>query len=145
MDKYSTIISKREEINKKKEQLAKEEKETADPTLTDFTLIPEIYQEFCRLQLLNPDHCLSVGDRKLLLFIILRLYSPLSLLEGRRLLYGLRSHLGDALKIAPHSIISNNIKDLNFSYQTFKEFSKKIDELFDAIINYLVDRGMMSV
>ena len=67
-----------------------------------------------------------------LVFIILYLYSPMTL-AGGKMKAGLREKLGNVLGIKEKTVVSNNINGIVFSYQLYKYFRQDIERIFSEI------------
>lgn len=130
---FSSIVELKS-IREQKFRLSERENELAQPLLTDLDMIPRIYEWFKDILSARdcPPRLESVTQRKKFLFIILFLYSP-STLAGGRLQNGVRAALRDVFpEIAP-CVISNNIADITFIYQQYKDFRKDVEEIYEGI------------
>lgn len=135
MTKEFSSIVELKQIREQKSRLTERERELSEPILFDVTLIPAIHK--CFLGILaertcppNPE---SVMVRKKFLFIILFLFAP-SVLAGGRLPNGLRAEI---CKIFPNkrpSSISNNIADIAFIYQRYKDFRVDVDSVYNQLL-----------
>lgn len=134
---FSSIVELAQ-IKQQKSRLSERERELSTPAMANIDLIPVIYQYF--LDILakrdcspNPD---SVLVRKKFLFIVLFLFAP-SVLAGGRLPNGIRAKICKVFpKISP-CCISNNIADITFIYQRYKEFRADIDSIYTQILERL--------
>lgn len=143
MVKEFSSIMELKSIREQKSRLSERENELAKPLLTDLDMIPRIYEWFKEILSLRdcPPRIESVTQRKKFLFIILFLYSP-STLAGGRLLNGVRSALRDVFpKVAP-CVISNNLADITFIYQQYKDFRNDVGEIYEEIRRRLEAKGM---
>ena len=86
MTKEFSSIVELKSIREQKSRLSEREQELSSPILTDFSLIPEIYDWFKDLLagMDCPPNPESVTQRKKFLFIVLFLFAP-SVLAGGRL------------------------------------------------------------
>lgn len=84
----------------------------------------------------------SVTQRKKFLFIILFLFAP-SVLAGGRLPNGVRAELSKVFPEISPCVISNNIADVSFIYQNYKDFRQDIDYLYTEIVKRLRVKGLI--
>lgn len=141
MVKEFSSIEELRSIRSEKSRLSEREYELSYPMLEDMDLIPDIYEwfkEFLENRPLPPN-INSVLQRKKFLFIILFLYSP-STLAGGRITNGLREELSKLFPNVSPCVISNNISDVYFIYNQYKETRKEIEEIYTEIINKLKKR-----
>jgi hypothetical protein len=89
MTKEFSSIVELKSIREQKSRLSEREQELSSPILTDFSLIPEIYDWFKDLLagMDCPPNPESVTQRKKFLFIVLFLFAP-SVLAGCRTVFG---------------------------------------------------------
>ena len=144
MTREFSSISELKSIREQKSRLSERERELSSPVLHDVSLIPEIYGWF--KDILSDNCCTpcidSVLQRKKFLFIVLFLFAP-SVLAGGRLPKGIRHEVSRVFpKISP-CVISNNIADVAFIYQNYKDFRQDIDYLYTVIVNRLRDKGIV--
>ena len=138
MTREFSSIAELKSIREQKSRLSERERELSSPVLHDVSLIPEIHGWF--KDILSANCCTpcidSVLQRKKFLFIVLFLFAP-SVLAGGRLPKGIRHELSCVFpKISP-CVISNNIADVAFIYQNYKDFRQDIDYLYTVIVNRL--------
>ena len=116
----------------------------SSPVLTDLSLIPEIYGWF--KDILSgmdcPPNPESVTQRKKFLFIVLFLFAP-SVLAGGRLPNGIRAEIAGVFPDVSPCVISNNIADVSFIYQQYKDFSQDIEYLYNQILERLKAKGLI--
>lgn len=145
MTKEFSTISELKSIRKQKSRLSEREQELSEPTLRNFTLIPDIYEWFKEIlsEALCPPNIESVTQRKKFLFIILFLFAP-SVLAGGRLPNGIRAELSKVFPDVSPCVISNNIADVTFIYQQYKEFRRDIEFIYTGIVNRLRIKGLIS-
>ena len=140
---FSSIIELRT-IREQKSRLSERENELSSPILSDIYLLPEVYSLFC--DALEERGCApkidSVYQRKKFLFISLFLFAP-SVLAGGRLPNGIRAELSKIFPDVSPCVISNNISDVVFIYQQYKDFRQDIDYLYTVIVNRLRDKGIV--
>ena len=130
---FSSIVELKS-IREQKSRLSERESELAQPMLTDLSMIPRIYEWFKDILSARdcPPRLESVTQRKKFLFIILFLYSP-STLAGGRLQNGVRAALREVFPEVAPCVISNNISDITFIYQQYKDFRKDVEEIYEGI------------
>lgn len=125
-------------IREQKSRLSEREQELSSPILDDYSLIPEIYAWFKGIisetdQSSNLD---GVMQRKKFLFIVLFLYAPSSL-AGGRLPNGIRAEISHVFPNVSPCVISNNIADVSFIYQQYKNFRQDIEYIYWRICQKL--------
>ena len=145
MTKEFSSIVELKSIREQKSRLSEREQELSSPILTDFTLIPEIYEWF--REILSDADCPpnpeSVTQRKKFIFIILYLFSPSSL-AGGKMTAGLREEMSRVLGVQSKSTISDNCADVVFLYQNYGDFSGDIEYLYTEIVNRLRIKGLIN-
>lgn len=129
---FSSIVELRS-IRDQKSKLSERETELSLPLLTDISLIPEIYLWFNEFAPVSKD---AVLQRKKFLFIILFLFAP-SVLAGGRLPNGIRAEISKVFPGVSPCVISNNITDVSFIYQQYKDFRQDIEYLYNRILERL--------
>lgn len=140
---FSSIIELKA-IREQKSRLSERERELSSALLQDTSLIPEIYSWFKDIvaeadHSPNPD---GVMQRKKFLFIVLFLYAPSSL-AGGRLPNGIRAELAKLFPDVSPCVISNNIADVSFIYQQYRNFRKNIEHIFSDILKKLKVKGVI--
>ena len=135
MTKEFSSIVELKSIREQKSRLSERENELSSPILTDFSLIPELYSWFPP----NPE---SVTQRKKFLFIVLFLFAP-SVLAGGRLPNGIRAEIAGVFPDVSPCVISNNIADVSFIYQQYKDFRQDIEYLYSQIVERLKVKGLI--
>lgn len=140
---FSSIVELRS-IREQKSRLSEREQELASPILTDLSLIPEIYDWFKELLagMDCPPNLESVTQRKKFLFIVLFLFAP-SVLAGGRLPNGIRAEIAGVFPDVSPCVISNNIADVSFIYQQYKDFRQDIEYLYNQIVERLRIKGLI--
>lgn len=140
---FSSIVELRS-IRGQKSRLSEREQELASPILTDLSLIPEIYDWFKELLagMDCPPNPEIVTQRKKFLFIILFLFAP-SVLAGGRLPNGIRAEIAGVFPDVSPCVISNNIADVSFIYQQYKDFRQDIEYLYNQILERLKVKGLI--
>ena len=144
MTKEFSSIMELKAIREQKSRLSERERELSSALLQDASLIPEIYSWFKDIvaeadHSPNPD---GVMQRKKFLFIVLFLYTPSSL-AGGRLPNGIRAELAKLFPDVSPCVISNNIADVSFIYQQYRNFRKNIEHIFSDILKKLKVKGVI--
>lgn len=140
---FSSIVELRS-IREQKSRLSEREQELASPILTDLSLIPEIYDWFKELLagMDCPPNPESVTQRKKFLFIVLFLFAP-SVLAGGRLPNGIRAEIAGVFPDVSPCVISNNIADVSFIYQQYKDFRQDIEFIYNQVLEKLKIKGLI--
>lgn len=138
MTKEFSSIVELKSIREQKSRLSEREQELSLPILTDLSLIPEIYDWFKEVLsgMDYPSNPESVTQRKKFLFIVLFLFAP-SVLAGGRLPNGIRAEIAGVFPDVSPCVISNNIADVSFIYQQYKDFRQDIEYLYNQILERL--------
>ena len=144
MTKEFSSIVELKSIREQKSRLSERETELSSPILTDLKLIPEIYTWFKEILSTANIHINSdnVSQRKKFLFIVLFLFAP-SVLAGGRLPNGIRAEIAHVFPDVSPCVISNNIADVSFIYQQYKDFRQDIEYLYNQIIERLKNKGLI--
>ena len=144
MAKEFSSIMELKSIREQKSRLSERENELTSPDLKDLSLIPQIYEWF--KDIICERNCAprvdSVIQRKKFLFIVLFLFSP-SVLAGGRLPNGIRAALTEVFNDLSPCVISNNISDVLFIYQQYRDFRQDIEYLYTEIVNRLRAKGLI--
>lgn len=144
MTKEFSSIVELKSIREQKSRLSEREQELSSPVLTDFNLIPEVYSWF--KEILSDTGCSpnieSVTQRKKFLFIVLFLFAP-SVLAGGRLPNGIRAEIAGVFPDVSPCVISNNITDVSFIYQQYKDFRQDIEYIYNQILERLKNKGLI--
>lgn len=144
MTKEFSSIMELKAIREQKSRLSEREQELSLPILTDLSLIQELYQWF--KEILSGMDCpsspYSVTQRKKFLFIILFLFAP-SVLAGGRLPNGIRAEISRVFPDVSPCVISNNIADVSFIYQQYKDFRQDIEHFYSLILEKLISKGLI--
>ena len=111
MGKEFSSIYELRDIYSKKEELSQRELLLSRPTLTDYSMLPYIYE--CFAGTCQPGKPVSPADRMKFLFIALFLYAPSSL-AGRKMPDGLRAALSSLFPSLSPCVLSNNKKQAVF-------------------------------
>lgn len=144
MTKEFSSIMELKSIREQKSRLSEREQELSLPILTDLSLIPEIYDWFKEVLsgMDYPSNPESVTQRKKFLFIVLFLFAP-SVLAGGRLPNGIRTEISGVCPDVSPCVISNNIADVSFIYQQYKDFRQDIEYLYNQILERLKNKGLI--
>lgn len=144
MTKEFSSIVELKAIREQKSRLSEREQELSAPMLTDFALIPEIYSWFKEIlsQSDCPPNFESVTQRKKFLFIVLFLFAP-SVLAGGRLPNGIRAEIAGVFPDVSPCVISNNIADVSFIYQQYKDFRQDIEFIYNQLLERLKIKGVI--
>ena len=123
MVKEFSVVSELKAIREQKSRLSERENELSTPVLSDLELIPVIYEWFKEVlsEMAFPPQVESITQRKKFLFIVLFLFSP-SVLAGGRMPNGVRKSLEEVFPNVKPCTISNNLADVVFLYQQYKDF-----------------------
>lgn len=144
MTKEFSSIAELKSIREQKSRISEREAELSRPVLQNVALIADIYGWFKEL-LSGMDfqpNTESVMQRKKFLFIVLFLFAP-SVLAGSRLPNGIRAELTKVFPNVSPCVISNNIADVSFIYQNYKDFRQDIDYLYTEIVKRLRVKGLI--
>lgn len=144
MTKEFSSIAELKLIREQKSRISEREAELSRPVLQNVELIADIYGWFKDI-LSGMDfqpNTESVMQRKKFLFIILFLFAP-SVLAGGRLPNGIRAELTKVFPSVSPCVISNNIADVSFIYQNYKDFRQDIDYLYTEIVKRLRVKGLI--
>lgn len=144
MTKEFSSIVELKSIREQKSRLSEREQELSLPVLTDLSLVPEIYNWFKEILsgMACPSNPESVIQRKKFLFIVLFLFAP-SVLAGGRLPNGIRAEISGVFPDVSPCVISNNIADVSFIYQQYKDFRQDIEYLYNQILERLKVKGLI--
>lgn len=144
MTKEFSSIMELKAIREQKSRLSEREQELSSALLQDTSLIPEIYSWF--KDIISETDCPSNPDgvmqRKKFLFIVLFLYAPSSL-AGGRLPNGIRAELANVFSDVSPCVISNNIANVSFIYQQYKNFRQEIEFIYKRIIEKLIYKRLI--
>ena len=135
MVKEFSSIAEIKSIREQKSRISERENELSRPMLQNEELISAIYgwfREILSEMALEPN-IESVTQRTKFLFIILFLFAP-SVLAGGRLPNGVRAELSKVFPEISPCVISNNIADVSFIYQNYKDLRHDIEYLYNQII-----------
>ena len=144
MTKEFSSIMELKAIREQKSRLSERERELSSALLQDTSLIPEIYSWFKDI-VAETDHSPNPDDvmqRKKFIFIVLFLYAPSSL-AGSRLPNGIRAEISGVFPDVSPCVISNNIADVSFIYQQYKDFRQEIEYLYNQILERLKAKGLV--
>lgn len=134
MGKEFSSIYELRDIYSKKEELSQRELLLSRPTLTDYSMLPYIYE--CFAGTCQPSKPVSPADRMKFLFIALFLYAPSSL-AGRKMPDGLRAALSSLFPSLSPCVLSNNKKQAVFFYEIYKRYGEELDAAYRIIMQSL--------
>lgn len=145
MVKEFSVVSELKAIREQKSRLSERENELSAPVLSDLELIPVIYEWFKEVlsEMAFPPQVESITQRKKFLFIVLFLFSP-SVLAGGRMPNGVRKSLEEVFPNVKPCTISNNLADVVFLYQQYKDFRQDIEYIYTEIQNRLKFKGLIN-
>ncbi|WP_195351227.1 hypothetical protein [Bacteroides nordii] len=145
MVKEFSVVSELKAIREQKSRLSERENELSTPVLSDLELIPVIYEWFKEVlsEMAFPPQVESITQRKKFLFIVLFLFSP-SVLAGGRMPNGVRKNLEEVLPNVKPCTISNNLADVVFLYQQYKDFRQDIEYIYTEIVSRLKFKGLIN-
>ena len=75
-------------------------------------------------------------------FIVLFLFAP-SVLAGGRLPNGIRAEIAGVFPDVSPCVISNNIADVSFIYQQYKDFRQDIEFIYNQVLERLKIKGVI--
>lgn len=121
------------------ESLKNQKKTLSVPELTEQSFIPMLYDWFNEIEEERscPPYPDSVNQRKKFCFIVLRLYSPGTILFGDHMTEGLRVTLSTLFQIKSGTSISDYCYDIIFLYKNYKETRDMIDSVYNRIVQRL--------
>lgn len=126
-----SIIELRQ-ILEQKSRLSEREAKLAKAYIEDYAAISRVKDLFCeKIKDINKPY-----NRKKLLFVMLYLFAPRSLV-GCRLPNGLRTELTRIFPDVSPCVISNDISDLFFRYQHYKDFRTEVESVCEYILERL--------
>ena len=145
MVKEFSVVSELKAIREQKSRLSERENELSAPVLSDLELIPVIYEWFKEVlsEMAFPPQVECITQRKKFLFIVLFLFSP-SVLAGGRMPNGVRKSLKEVFPNVKPCTISNNLADVVFLYQQYKDFRQDIEYIYTEIQNRLKFKGLIN-
>ena len=142
MTKEFSSIMELKAIREQKSRLSERERELSSALLHDVSLIPELIPEIYSwfkdilAERPCPPNPENVTQRKKFLFIVLFLFAP-SVLAGGRIPNGIRAEISHVFPDVSPCVISNNIADVSFIYQQYKDFRQDIEYLYNQIVERL--------
>lgn len=145
MVKEFSVVSELKAIREQKSRLSERENELSAPVLLDLELIPVIYEWFKEVlsEMAFPPQVECITQRKKFLFIVLFLFSP-SVLAGGRMPNGVRKSLEEVFPNVKPCTISNNLADVVFLYQQYKDFRQDIEYIYTEIVSRLKFKGLIN-
>lgn len=140
---FSQIVEIRS-IRDQKARLSERERELTKPMLTNLDMIPTLYDWFKEIISQKETFRANVSQRKKFMFIILILYSPGALADGK-MKRGLRDKLAEIFGINGKSTISDNLNGLYLSYQLYKYFRQDIHRIYNEMKNRMDDSLQLTI
>lgn len=131
-------------IRDQKARLSERERELTKPMLTNLDMIPTLYDWFKEIISQKETFRANVSQRKKFMFIILILYSPDALADGK-MKRGLRDKLAEIFGINGKSTISDNLNGLYLSYQLYKYFRQDIHRIYNEMKNRMDDSLQLTI
>lgn len=121
--------------------------ELGEPMLHDLSLLPKIYNAYLRVFERRgcPEKAQQVYNRKKFLLIALYLYSPMTLAGDRMRLVGLRDKLSELFGLNTSTPISDNLAGLALNYNTYRDFRRDVNIIFDEILTELKDEEELNL
>lgn len=123
------------EVRNRQEELKKIENELVRPVITNLSLIGDLYEQFQQLTA-DMNRWNKYSKRRMFLFIVVWLYSPASFVS-ERLASGVREEITKVLNLKSRTIVSNEMHNLLFVYQTYKQFRKDTNYVFQQLVTWL--------
>lgn len=131
-------------IRELKAGLSKREAELIQPTLTDINLVGKLYEWYKEILTTQGSEWKdNILRRKKFIFIVLYLYCP-EALAGGRMKYRLREKIAEALSINRNNSISNDLNNIVFSYQVYKDYRQDVDNIYGEIVRRLKMEGYIN-
>ncbi|MEG1644016.1 MAG: hypothetical protein RR293_07735 [Bacteroidales bacterium] len=130
-----SIVTELKSIREQKSILSEREKILIAPILSDLNTIPMVYKWFKEIMASrNPKIRIERAyQRKKFLLIIVLLFAP-CMLTGARMPFGIRKALKEVFPSIKPCTISNNLTDVLFIYQRYKDFQQDVDNIYTEIL-----------
>lgn len=127
-------------LRNKMQELADIMNELGEPILSDFSLLPKIYDAYKRVFERRgcPEDAMMVRNRKKFLMVVLYLYSPTAL-AGDWMKRGLRKKVSELFKLTTSTPISDNCAGLIVQYNAYADFRKDVDLILQEIFTSMPD------
>ena len=103
------------------------------PPLTDYSLLPRIFDIVQHLDLNCGMKRKKTEDLRVFMTIALYFYSPMTF-AGMRIKNGLRNAIGKLFPDIPPTTISVEARKVPFFYRTYETFRNKIDRGIDEVV-----------
>ncbi len=110
------------------------------PVLTDYSLIPRLYQIFCRLTDDMP--AVNLDRRKVFIFIIQYIYAPRTLF-GCKMPRGLRRRLAEALGLNAATSVSRWASETMHHYLVYTQFRIEANRIIGGMAEQMKDEGLL--
>lgn len=115
--------------------LSEQLEEMSQPILTNWNIIPELYEVFKKVFSSRPQNN-QVYFRQKFLFVILYLFCP-DVLVGEKMPRGFRPILAKIFHLKSGTPISDNCSSLMVLYKSYIDFSRDVDIFFRAAMDYV--------
>ena len=133
-------IKKMKNVRKELAEATRHEQSLFVAPLSDVSLIPHIVDLFCKYG--NVGRGMEVEKRKVLIFIVILLYSPRKIF-GKNMSDNVNRMLSKILNVK-RSVISDNSSGLLVEFEHYEDFRNDVSEVYDEIVKQLLDEGVMS-
>lgn len=139
------MLTELEQISANKINCLREEARLTTALLTNVNHIPVIYKWFCELKEEQSERVKESRSNmnKQFIFIINFLYSPASLVEGKRVKKGVRQKLSKVFDYKSPSAVSNLSIDLLFLYKKYADFADEVNRCYAEILKRLEENGIL--
>lgn len=129
--RIAALKSVRDEIKEIRSSMA----ELSESILTDWALLPSLYQLF--QDLFSKRHITqSIYHRQKFLFVVLFLYCPSSL-AGGRMPQGFRKVLASTLGLNATTTVSDNCSGLMVLYRSYPDFRRDADLYYEKAMKFV--------
>lgn len=120
-----TLSERMRDLSRQMSELNEQMNQLAEPTLSDYDLLPYIWSEFVAFSKHHGHNPMAVYERQKFLYVVLLLYDPKAI-TGNKLISGLRDSIATLTGVSRTSI-SDNIRNVGFLYDNYQEFSTEVD------------------
>ncbi len=117
--------------------------EQCKPTLTEISLIPELYVWFCGIHEIKTCKKKSqeVYRRRLFVYLVVKLYSPAKLYKNRYMVEGVREELLKLLPLKAASSVSNDVIRTLCWFKFNKAFYEDVNSLYTEVNLHIAQKG----
>ena len=139
-------ISEAKSIRELQMSLSQRKDLISTPVLTSLIHIEHIYSMFNYIESYRNSKAIkgSVIQKKRFCFVILRLYSPATILFDEQLPKGLRKGIAKAINVNCLPSISHYCDSVISYYKTYKDFREELDYLYTEIMYRLEAEKIIS-